>query len=334
MILARLPFDAFEVHETIGTGTVGTIFRAVHRDSGRTYALKLLSPAVSNDRLIVSRFEREMMILGKLDHPNIVGYFGRGRHEGQLFYAMEFIQGGTLKQLLARDKKLPWLEAAECGRQIAAALQHAHNHGIIHRDLKPGNIFVNDQGQLKLGDFGIARDLHAADITDAGLTVGTYTYMAPELVRGERSITGQVDLYALGCVLFEIATGRPPFLGDNFAQIFDQHLNAPTPTLQEHGVRCPQEFDELIRTLLAKQPDDRPFNARTVQGQLGEMVSHQQADIHKKADRAAISVNGQELLRRRFATNYNPMHVSWTRLLIAGASIALVVGVLAYFARQ
>ncbi|MCA9212755.1 MAG: serine/threonine protein kinase, partial [Planctomycetales bacterium] len=140
MILARLAFDSFIVGETIGSGTVGTIFRAVHRDSGEVYAIKLLSPAVSNDQLVVSRFEREMMILEKLDHPNVVGYFGGGRHEGQLFYAMEYVPGGTLKELLARDGRLSWQEAAECGRQIASALQHAHNHGIIHRDLKPANI--------------------------------------------------------------------------------------------------------------------------------------------------------------------------------------------------
>ncbi|MFC1758204.1 serine/threonine-protein kinase [Planctomycetota bacterium] len=266
-------------------------------------------------------------------HQNIVSYLGRGRHEGQLFYAMEYVPGGTLKQILARDGRLRWKEAAECGRQIAAALQHAHNHGIIHRDLKPGNIFVDDQGRLKLGDFGIARDLHAADITDSGLTVGTYSYMAPELVRGERSITGQVDLYGLGCVLFEIVAGRPPYLGDNFAQIFDQHLNAPIPRLRDHGVQCPPEFGDVITALLAKQPGDRPFNARTVQGKLGEMTFHDEIDVSQMSDRAARSVSGQELLRRRVATISNPMHLSWAKLLLAGAAVVVAIGTLAYFAR-
>ena len=120
-----------------------------------------------------------MLILSKLNHPNIVAYYGDGKHDGQLFYVMELIHGGTLKEVLQRGGPLTWQETAECGRQIASALQHAHNHGIIHRDLKPGNVFFTEDGQMKLGDFGIARDLRSNDLTDAGLTVGTYAYMAP-----------------------------------------------------------------------------------------------------------------------------------------------------------
>lgn len=328
MVIARLAFEDFETLEVIGAGTVGTIFRAVDRESGQEFALKLLSPAVSSDPIIVARFEREMMILAKLDHPNIIGYFGRGRHNRQLFYLMELVRGGTLKELLQRDAKLTWTEAAECGRQISSALQHSHNHGIIHRDLKPGNVFFTVEGTLKVGDFGIARDLKSADITDAGLTVGTYAYMAPELVRGERAITGNVDLYALGCLLFEICTGRPPYMGDNFPQIFDQHLNAPIPRLRDFGVDCPEEFDSLVSQLLAKSPEDRPFNARTVQGLLGEMTSTESV-IVKSDDKAASSVHlGQELLRRRMLTSANPMAVSWTALAavlcVIGGAVALI----------
>jgi serine/threonine protein kinase len=309
-------------------GTVGTIYEVRRKGTGETSALKLLSPAVSTDQNIVRRFEREMLILSKLNHPNIVAYRGNGKHEGQLFYVMERIHGGTLKELLQRGGPLSWQEAAECGRQIAAALQHAHNHGIIHRDLKPGNIFFTDQGQMKLGDFGIARDLRAADLTDTGLTVGTYAYMAPELVRGHRDLTGQVDLYALGCVLFEMLTGRTPYEGDNFATIFDQHLGAPPPRVREWGVACPVEMEELIVELLAKSPDDRPFNARAVQGRLGELIGYlppAQRDS-AGADRAAASVRPIQLqLRDRIRTLEPPREVSWRTLGYVSIGVLAVI---------
>ncbi len=322
-------FEDFVIGETIGVGTVGTIYCVTERDTGKTFALKLLSPAVSTDANIVRRFEREMLILSKLDHPNIVAYHGDGKHQGQLFYVMELIKGGTLKELLQRCGPLSWQEAAECGRQIASALQHAHNHGIIHRDLKPGNVFFTEQGQMKLGDFGIARDLRANDLTDTGLTVGTYAYMAPELIRGSRDITGQVDLYALGCVLFEMLTGRPPYMGDNFAAIFDQHLTASPPRVRELVDDCPAEIEKLIIQLLEKSPEDRPFNARSVQGILGELIAHvpdaRQTDSGK--DRAAGSVRPiQARLRNRILQMNNSTEVSWRTLgFVSLGVIALIV---------
>jgi serine/threonine protein kinase len=327
--MSELRFDDFLIGPALGVGTVGTIYRATRKDTGQAYALKLLSPAVSSDQNIVRRFEREMLILSKLNHPNIVGYHGNGKHDGQLFYVMELIDGGTLKEILRRGGPLSWPEAAECGRQLASALQHAHNHGIIHRDLKPGNVFFTHDGQMKLGDFGIARDLRAHDLTDAGLTVGTYAYMAPELVRGQREITGQVDLYALGCVLFEMLTGRTPYVGDNFASIFDQHLTAQPPHAGDFGARCPDEIERLIVQLLAKSPEDRPFNARAVQGVLGELLTTEMSnDPHSTAnDRAAASVHPIRLrLRDRIRQARDTRDVSWRTLgVVSLGLLALIV---------
>ncbi|MCA9149147.1 MAG: serine/threonine protein kinase [Planctomycetales bacterium] len=326
--MASIHYEDFEIGDVIGVGTVGTIYRVTRRSDGREAALKLLSPAVSTDQQIVRRFEREMMILAKLNHPNIVGYLGDGRHEGQLFYVMELIRGGTLKEVLQQSGPLTWQEAAECGRQIASALQHAHNHGIIHRDLKPGNVFFTVDGQTKLGDFGIARDLRANDLTDAGLTVGTYAYMAPELVRGSRDITGQVDLYALGCVLFEMLTGRTPYVGDNFAAIFDQHLTAEPPRVRAFGVECPVELEKLIVQLLAKNPDDRPFNARTIQGILGELIAdmpREESDLRGR-DRAASAVKPiQVRLRDRILSGQNARDISWKTLGLVGLGVLAAI---------
>ena len=331
--------EDYELRERLGTGTVGAIFLAIKKGTDEVYAVKFLSHAVSSNDLIVSRFNREMLILERLDHPNILAYYGGGKHDDQLFYVMEYIKGGTLKDLLTRTGPLTWQEAAESARQIAAALQHAHNHGIIHRDLKPGNVFITETGELKLGDFGIARDTHAHDLTDAGLTVGTYSYMAPELVRGERGITGLVDLYALGCLLFELLTGRPPYQGDNFAQIFDQHLKSEPPSVIAHGVNCPPEIDQLIRELLFKDPENRPFNARAVQGLLGHLLHLDEstgANEAGVADRSAAEVNvssaAKELLSARVAEHAGDRpEVAWSRLigLLVAIALAIIVAMLA-----
>ena len=320
-------YEEFDFGDRIGVGTVGTIYRVVEKASGQLMALKLLSPAVSSDKNIVARFEREMLILSKLNHPNIVAYYGDGKHQDQLFYVMELINGGTLKEILQSSGTFTWQEAGECGRQIASALQHAHNHGIIHRDLKPGNVFLDESGESKLGDFGIARDMRAIDLTETGLTVGTYAYMAPELIRGNRDITGQVDLYALGCVLFEMLTGRPPYVGDNFAAIFDQHLSSDPPSLQAMGVNCPPEFDRLITSLLAKSPEDRPFNARSVQGILGELLSTSEpmAENLTSQDRAAAAVKPLQLRLQHLAKTQTPHERSWKIVGIVGLTVIVTV---------
>ena len=324
----RLQFDSFEIGEHLGTGTVGTVYRVVDKETGAPYALKLLSEAVSNDKLIVSRFEREMAILAKLNHPHIVQYFGSGKKDGKLFYVMELLTGGTLKQLLYMSGALGWMEAAECGRQISSALQHAHNHGIIHRDVKPGNVYLTADAQMKLGDFGIVRDMKANDLTDTGLTVGTYAYMCPELISGERNITGKVDLYALGCLLFEIVAGRTPFVGDNFAQFFQQHLQDPAPDLEDLGIPCPPRFNKIVHQLLAKDPEDRPFNARAVQGVLGELLNADAkvATGDTTHDAAAGDVTmAQQRLARRLVGTATPRDVSWSAVMGLLATIIAIL---------
>ncbi|MCA9184014.1 MAG: serine/threonine-protein kinase [Pirellulaceae bacterium] len=337
--MSRRRFDEFVLDGQLGEGTVGTIYRAVEIATGTAYALKLLLPAVCKNDLVVSRFRREITILEKLNHPHIVQYFGSGQHHDQLFYVMELVDGGTLKELLITGGTLPWQETAECGCQIASALQYAHNHGIIHRDLKPGNIFLNLRGEVKLGDFGIALDLHAHQLTESGLTVGTYAYMSPELVRGVRNITGKSDLYALGCVLFEMLSGRTPFVGDNFAEIFAQHLEHTPPSMADVGIPCPPSMDRLIHQLLEKDPERRPFNARTVQGVLGELIypaglPTMGEDRVERPDGGELATQDvaaaaagplQVALAKRIDTSQNPQEVSWSTLLWVLAGIALVV---------
>lgn len=329
MMLKR-HIDEFEIDKPIGVGSVGTIYRARDLKNKREVALKILLASVSRDPLISARFEREMVILEKLSHPNIVRYFGGGRTDDQLFFAMELMTGGSLKDLMTRSGALSFLEAVACGVQLASALQHAHNYGIIHRDLKPSNLLFDQAGALKLVDFGVARDTHEADLTNSGMTVGSYAYMAPEQIQGQSGITGHVDLYAFGCLMFEILTGRPPFRGDNFAQIFEQHLRSEAPPLRSLVPGIPEEMEQLVTELLKKSPEERPFSARAVQGRLLQMVDPDVAQPGSSGDVSAADVidRGRESLARRIQDTYR--EVSWPA--VAGVFVVgTVAAVLAWW---
>ncbi|MCO6458949.1 MAG: serine/threonine protein kinase [Pirellulaceae bacterium] len=326
-----LQLSDFELGDTLGVGTVGTIYHARHKQTGQESALKILLPSVSEDQLIRARFRREMTILERISHPHIVKYLGGGRDGNQLFYAMEYVDSGSLKQVLKAGGPLRWREAASCAIQLCSALQHLHNHGIIHRDLKPGNLFFTRTGALKLGDFGIARDTKDTDLTADRLTVGTYAYMSPEQIRGDKGITGKTDLYALGCLLYEMLTGHPPYLGENFAQLFEQHLRDEPPSIRQSVPDCPLELDLMIRELMAKDPEKRPFNARTVQGRLIDLLEGATSGITTKAedgeqDVAASAVDSAQriLSQRLVALTIVPeqRQVSW--LSLAGLTLFIV----------
>jgi serine/threonine protein kinase len=211
-------------------------------------------------------------IAEKLDHPNIVRHYDCGLHDDQYFFAMEFVDCGTLKDVLRQRHMLPWREAAECAIQICAALEHAHDRGIIHRDLKPANLFVSAEGQVKVGDFGLARDLNKARLTLEGQTVGTCRYMAPEQITGDAELTGAADLYALGCILYRAIVGQPPFDGESIIDIFEAHLYSepqPPADLEED---CPRDLSDLVMRLLSKDPQDRPASAAEVQRALEDIL--------------------------------------------------------------
>lgn len=275
--MPRLYLSDFELGSVLGVGTVGTIYDGHVRTDidvspsaaqliGQDLAVKILHPNVSSNDLIKARFRREMLILERLSHPNIIGYFGGGSEDGHFFYVMQRVDGGTIKDLIVETGHLAWPVVVDVARQVSSALQCAHNHGVIHRDLKPSNLFLTRDAQVKLGDFGIARDQYSPDLTHQGLTVGTHAYMAPEQITGDVTISGKADLYALGCCMFEMLSGQKVFLGENFAQLFEQHLRMVPPRVSELVAGVPPELDDIIHQCLAKQPEDRPFNARAVQG--------------------------------------------------------------------
>ncbi|MGV3484662.1 MAG: serine/threonine protein kinase [Planctomycetaceae bacterium] len=336
--MAASKLDDYHLGPVLGVGTVGTIYQATDKSNGQSVAIKRLHPAVSRDPLIQARFRREMTILAKLRHPNIIAYYGGGEDDdGNLFYIMELVEGGSVRELIASTGGLPWEVVVNCGRQICSALQCAHNHGIIHRDLKPGNLFLTRDGVVKLGDFGIARDVGASDITAQGLTVGTHAYMAPEQISGDASISGKADLYALGCCLYEMLTGHKPYVADTFPQLFELHLRAEPPRASQIAVGCPPELDQVIVDLLAKKPEDRPFNARGVQAkmlQIAEKYHLQDTEVATPSTNAAdvpagqVSDLGQRMLRRHIEARLgggSRAEISWTKMAVLLGLVALLL---------
>src|SRR5438876_6034942 len=186
----------FLIDMELGSGAMGTVYRATYEKSGQRVAVKVMSPAISSETA-QARFEREGEILKQLNHPNIVRLYGVGKAHGLRYYAMEYIQGESLDKVMQRRGRLPWEEVVALSQQLCAALQHAHQQGIIHRDLKPSNLMLVPNDIIKLTDFGIAKDLDVTQITAAHCTVGTAAYMSPEQCRGDKDINFKSDLYSL-----------------------------------------------------------------------------------------------------------------------------------------
>ncbi|HZU34528.1 MAG TPA: serine/threonine-protein kinase, partial [Gemmataceae bacterium] len=217
---SRVPdLPGYAIVDTIDQGGMGIVYRARQQKLGRLVALKmtLAGPHVRPEQR--ARFVREAEAMARLQHPNIVSIYEVGEHAGRLFFAMELLEGGSLARKL-QTTLLPAREAAELLRTIARAVQHGHERGIVHRDLKPGNILLTGDGTPKISDFGLARLLYDAQrdpptqSTQSGAVLGTASYMAPEQATGAKDVGPHADVYALGAILYEMLTGRPPFRGE------------------------------------------------------------------------------------------------------------------------
>jgi serine/threonine-protein kinase len=255
----------FRIEEKIGSGAMGVVYRAVDATTGKQAAVKVITGEQSNKSNSTPRFIREAEILQKFRHPHIVRFLGGGRYQGQLYLAMELIRGGTIEDVLTEREFIPWEEVVDLGIQICSALQYAHNKGVVHRDLKPSNLLVTESGQVKLTDFGIAKDLDGTALTATGRTLGTLAYMAPEQIRGTKEISHRTDLYALGCVLYQMLTGKPPFEQKSQPALMNAHLMEPPPRPSGKISRIPRALDDLVLSLMAKNVAERPFDAAAVE---------------------------------------------------------------------
>ncbi|WP_455433180.1 protein kinase domain-containing protein [Streptomyces roseolilacinus] len=250
--------ERYRLREPIGRGAMGEVWRAYDETLARPVAIKLLLTQES-DPTAVQRFRLEARTAGRLNHPHVVSVLDFGEHDGRLFLVMELVEGGSLARLLKERGPLPAEEAAGITAQAAAGLAAAHQQGVVHRDIKPANLLLDADGSLKIGDFGIARFLDdpSAALTGTGQIVGTGLYLAPERALGKPAAPAS-DVYALGCVLYQLLTGRPPFQADTSIAILHQHLDAAVEPPGRLGFPVPSGFEEYLLRLLAKRPEERP----------------------------------------------------------------------------
>ena len=262
---------SFRIESVVGSGAMGVVYKATNEKTGRIAAVKVVSAEFAQGGKIRDRFEREAEILQQFRHPNIVRFLAVGRFQGTSYLAMEFVEGSTLEKSILDRGSLPWLEVVDLAIQICDALHYAHQHGVVHRDLKPSNLMLTADGKIKLTDFGIAKDLDATALTGTGRTLGTAAYMAPEQIRGNPPVSHKTDLYALGVVLYQLVVGKPPFEGGTPVVLMHSHLNEPAPRPSARVHEIPKALDELIVTLMAKAPADRPWDAAAVGVKLTEL---------------------------------------------------------------
>lgn len=260
----------YKIEKLIGQGGMGSVYKAHHSKSGLPVAIKVISNSIADESRFRRRFQVEIETLKRLKHPNIVQLIGYGEEGGSLFYSMEFVDGESLHDCLRRNGPIPWDDVLKFGIDIGSALKHAHDFGIIHRDLKPANLLINQEGTVKLVDFGIAKLFGAAEMTMAGSIVGTADFMAPEQADG-KTATPRSDLYSLGSVLYAALTGRAPFAGKSVPEtLYALKFTDPIP-LRRIAQDTPLEFAELIEQLLAKDPATRPPTALVVNNRMKAM---------------------------------------------------------------
>ena len=271
----------YELEGVLGRGGMGTVYRGRHSDTDQEHAIKVLAPRFADDQHFRGRFEAEIKALLKLDHENIVSLLSYGQDDGQLFFAMELVNGQSLFQKQKAGHKFDWRQVLNIARDCASGLRHAHDRGIIHRDLKPGNLMMTDAvegspSQVKLTDFGIAKRFGSSQNTGTNI-LGTMDFMSPEQARGE-PVTARSDLYSLGAVLFTLLAGRPPFSGNSVEESLRNLTNVPAPKVSGLNPEVPKPIDDLISQLMAKKPEARIATALVLLHKIGEIENELRDD--------------------------------------------------------
>ncbi|MGN9908097.1 Stk1 family PASTA domain-containing Ser/Thr kinase [Phytohabitans sp. LJ34] len=271
---ARLLGGRYQVGELLGYGGMAEVHRGRDLRLGRDVAIKMLRTDLARDQTFQMRFRREAQNAASLNHPAIVAVYDTGEEiaptgETLPFIVMEFVNGRTLKEVLAAEGRLMPRRALEISADICAALEFSHRHGIIHRDIKPGNVMLTQNGQVKVMDFGIARALAsgATTMTQTSAVIGTAQYLSPEQARGE-AVDARSDVYAAGCVLFELLCGHPPFVGDSPVSVAYQHVREDPRAPSEINPEVNPDIDAIVLKALAKNPLNRYQSAQEMRADL------------------------------------------------------------------
>jgi serine/threonine-protein kinase len=277
----------YRVVRRIGSGGMADVYCAEDSHLGRRVAIKVLHRRFAQDQEFVERFRREAKSAAGLNHPNVVGVFDRGEHEGTYYIAMELLDGRTLKDLVGSEAPLPQERVIDLGLQILQAAGFAHSHGVIHRDFKPHNVIVDQQGHAKVTDFGIAR-AGASEMTETGSIMGTAQYLSPEQAQGH-AVTATSDIYSIGVMLYEMLAGRLPFEGDSAVAVALKHLSeAPAPISQWRPDVHPA-LEAVVMAALAKDPAQRWQSAEDLAAGLEAARTQIEAGPNGGQDTAAFA---------------------------------------------
>src|SRR5437762_8980921 len=270
--LARLQAalaDRYTIERELGRGGMATVYLAQDRKHHRQVAIKVLKPELAA-ALGPDRFLREIETAARLNHPHILPLHDSGQAGGSLYYVMPYIEGESLRERLEREGPLPLEDALRITRDVTSALSYAHGHDVVHRDIKPENILLSG-GEAVVADFGIARAITAAaagTLTETGIAIGTPGYMSPEQATESERLDGRSDIYSLGCVLYEMLAGEPPYTGANVRNVIAKQLTDPVPSVRRLRDTVPPTIDAAISKSLAKAPADRFATA----DQFGEVL--------------------------------------------------------------
>jgi len=329
----------YRILEQIGLGGMATVYKAYQSGMDRLVALKVLPEHYARDPLFVQRFRQEAHVIAQLEHRNIVPVYDFGEQDGTTYLVMRYLQAGTVKDILAHGP-LPLPDAARIVADVAAGLDYAHAQGIIHRDVKPSNILVDKQGHAYLTDFGLAKVLESTvELTSSGSLLGTPAYMAPEQTLGN-PVTPQTDVYALGVVLYEMATGRPPYEADTPMAVALMHVHERLPLPRQVNPALSEAVELVILKALAKDPHDRYQSAGELAQALATAVAAEppapSTRLIELAEAVAVRKSEEEIthkirdeVRRQENTERRRRLLRWMPWVGAGLIIAaLAVGLI------
>ena len=253
----------YELIEKIGEGGMGLVYKAKCHLLNRYVAVKILKPEYTENEDFINKFKKESLSSASLSHPNIVNIYDVGVEDGIYYIVMEYVKGKTLKDIIKEHAPMPYYEVINISRQICLGLEHAHNNNIIHRDIKPQNILVTHDGIIKVADFGIARVSNSATLTNTGNIIGSVYYISPEQARGGYT-DEKTDIYSLGTVIYEMATGKVPFVGESPVVVALKHIQEEVVKPSQLNPDIPVSLEDIILKALQKNPASRYSSAAAV----------------------------------------------------------------------
>jgi serine/threonine protein kinase len=262
--------DRYALERELGRGGMATVYLARDLRYDRLVALKVLHTELAQS-LGPERFQREIMFAARLQHPHILTVLDSGDAAGQLWFTMPFVEGESLRERVRRERQLPAEDAVQIGHAAALAMEYAHQHGVIHRDIKPENILLTRDGSTLVADFGIARALGSAEsqLTETGVVVGTPAYMSPEQAGGDPHLDARTDIYSLGCVLYEMLAGEPPFTGATIQALLVRRLTETPRSIRDVRQTVSPALEQAVFKALARAPADRFATAAQLAQALG-----------------------------------------------------------------